>query len=104
MSEKLTPFQNWWVKQQYKNSYADSIMGACEAAWNAALPHDAEVARKARADALREATNHAPWSDGKCLCGVIYSLQPSREPFGDYAKHLLSLADTAATQTTEDKS
>src|ERR1700733_1236851 len=34
-ANNLTPFQNWWVQQRFRNTYTDSIMGACEAAWNA---------------------------------------------------------------------
>jgi len=51
--------------------------------------------------ALEKAANHAPWYDGKCICGVQYSQPDTKVPFEDWADHIRSLIPDAATLIAE---
>lgn len=69
-----------------------------------ALPaHDAEVARKARADAFREiAEEHDDTRAGWCRCGKVLNDYGTDDI--TWSEHILSIIDTAPPQPMEGKS
>lgn len=40
---ELRPFLKWWMQQEFRNTYPTSIMGACEAAFNAGRAEIADL-------------------------------------------------------------
>lgn len=51
----VRPFLKWWMQQEFRNTYPTSIMGACEAAFNAGRAEIADLKRQ-----LAERENDCP--------------------------------------------